>query len=57
MPQSSRQSSLFGVQDWKRLYQSFTDANLSAYDYESLRNSFIEYIRLTNGETFNDFVE
>lgn len=57
MPTSSRQSSLFGVQDWKKLYETFREADLQSYDYESLRKSFIDYLIAQYPETFNDFVE
>ena len=57
MATSSRQSSLFGVQDWKKIYQTFSQANFQSYDYETLRKSFVDYLRLYYPETFNDFTE
>jgi hypothetical protein len=57
MATSSRQSALFGVNDWKTIYQTFRQADFQSYDYETLRKSFIDYLRLYYPETFNDYTE
>jgi hypothetical protein len=57
MATSSRQSGLFGVNDWKAIYQTFREADFRSYDYETLRKSFIDYLRLYYPETFNDYIE
>jgi len=57
MATSSRQSSLFGVNDWKALYQTFREADFKSYDYETLRKSFIDYLRSYYPETYNDYIE
>ena len=57
MATSSRQSSIFGTNDWKAIYKTFSQANFQSYDYETLRKSFIDYLRLYYPETFNDYVE
>ena len=57
MATSSRQSSLFGVNDWKAIYQTFREADFKSYDYETLRKSFIDYLRSYYPETFNDYIE
>jgi len=57
MATSSRQSSIFGVNDWKAIYQTFSQADLQSYDYETLRKSFIDYLRINYPETFNDYTE
>jgi hypothetical protein len=57
MATSSRQSSLFGVNDWKAIYQTFNQADFRSFDYETLRKSFIDYLRLYYPETFNDYIE
>ena len=57
MATSSRQSSLFGVNDWKAIYQTFREADFKSYDYETLRKSFIDYLRAYYPETFNDYLE
>ena len=57
MATSSRQSALFGVNDWKAIYQTFNQADFRSYDYETLRKSFIDYLRIYYPETFNDYIE
>lgn len=57
MATSSRQSALFGANDWKAIYQTFREADFRSYDYETLRKSFIDYLRIYYPETYNDFIE
>ena len=57
MATSSRQSALFGINDWKAIYQTFREADFQSYDYETLRKSFIDYLRSYYPETFNDYIE
>lgn len=57
MATSSRNSSLFGINDWKQIYQTFREADFKSYDYETLRKNFIDYLRLYYPETFNDYIE
>lgn len=57
MATSSRQSSIFGVNDWKSIYKTYSQADFQSYDYESLRKNFVDYLRAYYPETFNDYVE
>lgn len=57
MATSSRQSALFGLQDWKRFYQKYREADFQSYDYDTLRKSFIDYLTTYYPETFNDYIE
>ena len=57
MATTSRQSSIFGVNDWRTIYQTFRQADFKSYDYETLRKSFIDYLRVYYPETYNDFIE
>ena len=57
MAQSSRQSAIFGSNDWKSIYQTFNQADFRSYDYETLRKTFIDYLRNYYPETFNDYIE
>jgi hypothetical protein len=56
MSQQQRQQNLYGVQDWKTIYQTFRDADFKSYDYETLRKSMIDFLRLYNPENFNDYI-
>jgi hypothetical protein len=57
MATTSRQTAIFGVEDWKKIYQAYQEANFQSYDFETLRKSFVDYLRLYYPETFNDYIE
>ena len=57
MAKTTRQTSIFGVEDWKRIYQTYREADFQSYDFETLRKSFIDYIRLYYPESYNDYIE
>ncbi len=57
MAKTARQTAIFGVEDWKRLYQTFREADFQSYDFETLRKSFVDYLRVYYPETFNDYIE
>jgi len=57
MAASTRQSNLFAAEDWKKVYETFREADFQSYDYETIRKSMVEYIRNYYPEDFNDFIE
>ena len=57
MATTSRQTAIFGVEDWKQIYQAYREADFQSYDFETLRKSFVDYLRLYYPETFNDYIE
>jgi len=57
MAKTTRQTAIFGVEDWKRIYQTYREADFQSYDFETLRKSFIDYIRIYYPENFNDYIE
>jgi hypothetical protein len=57
MARTTRQTVVFGVEDWKRIYQTFREADFQSYDFETLRKSFVDYLRQYYPETFNDYIE
>jgi len=54
---TTRQTVIFGIEDWKKLYLTYREADFQSYDFESLRKSFIDYLRVYYPETFNDYIE
>jgi len=54
---TTRQNRTLVAEDWKRIYQSFQNAEFYSYDFETLRKAMIDYIRLHYPENFNDYVE
>jgi hypothetical protein len=57
MSATDRQNRLLVAEDWKRIYQSFRNADFQSYDFENLRRVMINYIRENYPEDFNDYVE
>jgi len=54
---TTRQTNLLVNQDWTTLYQSFQNADFQSYDFETIRNAMINYLRNYYPEDFNDFTE
>jgi hypothetical protein len=57
MAVTTRQSNLFAAEDWKQLYTTFRTADFQSYDYETLRKSMVDYLRMYYPEDFNDYIE
>lgn len=57
MSVTSRQNKLLVAEDWKKVYQSFKNADFQSYDFENLRRTMIDYIRTNYPEDFNDYIE
>ena len=57
MSATDRQNRLLVAEDWKRVYQSFRNADFQSYDFENLRRVMINYIRENYPEDFNDYIE
>ena len=46
MAKTTRQTSIFGAEDWKRIYRTYKEADFQSYDYETIRKSFVDYLRV-----------
>ncbi len=57
MTVTARQNKLLISQDWKKIYQSFKNADFQSYDFENLRRTMIDYIRQNYPEDYNDYIE
>jgi hypothetical protein len=57
MASVDRQNKLIAAEDWKRVYQSFKNADFKSYDFDNLRRTMITYLRENYPEDFNDYVE
>ena len=53
----STNSKLLVAEDWKKIYQSFRNADFQSYDFETLRRTMVQYLRENYPEDFNDFIE
>ena len=54
---TTRQNRTLSAEDWTRVYQSFRNADFQSYDFETLRKSMIDYLRINYPENFNDYIE
>ena len=57
MSTTNRQNRLLVAEDWKRIYQSYQNADFKSYDFDNLRRSMINYLRKNYAEDFNDYIE
>ena len=57
MSSTDRQNRLLVAEDWKRIYQSYRNADFQNYDFDSLRRIMINYLRQNYPEDFNDYIE
>ena len=57
MSSTERQNRLLLAEDWKRVYQTFRNADFKSYDFDNLRRTMINYLRQNYPEDFNDYIE
>jgi hypothetical protein len=57
MSATDRQNRLLVAEDWKRVYQTFRNADFQSYDFDNLRRTMINYLRTNYPEDFNDYIE
>jgi len=57
MSVTNRQNRLLLAEDWKRVYQTFRNADFRSYDFDGLRRTMIAYIRENYPEDFNDYID
>lgn len=53
----STKTKLLVSEDWKKVYQSFRNADFKSYDFETLRRTMISYLQEKYPEEFNDYVD
>lgn len=53
----STNNKLLVSEDWKKIYQSFRNADFQSYDFETLRRTMIGYLQENYPEDFNDFID
>lgn len=57
MSSTDRQNKLLLAEDWKRIYQSYRQADFTSYDFENIRRILISYIRENYPEDYNDYTD
>lgn len=48
---------IYSSETWEKVYAAFKNINFSAYDYDTVKQSLIDYLKLYHKESFNDFIE
>jgi len=44
-------------EDWRKIYQSYRNADFKSYDFETLRRTMIAYLQENYPEDFNDYID
>ena len=57
MTKAIRQENLYGAEDWTVVYTSFKNADFTAYDFDTLRQSMVDYMQVNYAEEFNDYIQ
>jgi hypothetical protein len=57
MPKAIRQENLYGAEDWSIVYSSFKNAEFISYDFDTLRQSMVNYMQTNYPEEFNDYIQ
>ena len=45
------------AESFERVYDAFSSINFAAFDYDTVKQSLLDYVKLHFPETFNDFIE
>jgi hypothetical protein len=45
------------AENWERAYEAFQQVNFNAFDYTTIKESLLDYIKLYFPEDFNDYIE
>ena len=47
----------YSSENWEKIYQAFTTVSFVSYDFDSIKQSLIDYTRTYYPEVFNDYIE
>jgi len=53
----STTNQLLVTEDWKKIYQSYRNADFQSYDFETIRRTMIQYLQENYPEDFNDYID
>lgn len=53
----STNSKILVTEDWKKVYQSYPNAEFQSYDFDTLRRILVSYLQENYPEDFNDYVD
>jgi hypothetical protein len=47
----------YAAEAWDKIYNAFQQINFTAYDYDTVKESLLQYLKIYHSEHFNDFIE
>lgn len=47
----------YSAETWEKVYAAFQNVNFASYDYDTVKQSLIDYLKIYHKESFNDFIE
>ena len=48
---------IYTAETWEKVYTAFQNVNFTAFDYDTIKESLLQYVRLYYREQYNDFIE
>lgn len=48
---------LYAAESWDKVYKAFEQVNFTAYDFDAVKQSLLDYLKLNYPENFNDYIE
>lgn len=45
------------AENWQKVYQAYGSINFAAFDYNSVKKSLIDYLKIYHPESFSDYIE
>jgi hypothetical protein len=47
----------YAAESWDKVYSAFQQINFTSYDYDTIKESLLQYLKIYHAEHFNDFIE
>ena len=47
----------YAAESWDTVYNAFQQVNFTSYDFDTVKASLLQYLKIYNPESFNDFIE
>ncbi len=47
----------YAAESWDKVYSAFDQINFTSYDYDTVKESLLQYLKIYHAEHFNDIIE
>lgn len=47
----------YAAESWDKIYSAFEQVNFTSYDYDTVKESLLQYLKTYHAEHYNDFIE